>query len=214
MHLKLEQFIGFLESNLYLVVDDTIREAVLIDAGGGADEVVRRLEQAGLKLNAILLTHAHVDHVLAVDQIREATGAPAYLHPDDLPVLEAMQERGREFLGIELPPPPSVDKFYKDGDEFPIGDASFRIIHTPGHSPGGICLYEPEGKILFSGDTLFWRSVGRTDLGGSWEDLVRSIRDKLFELPDEIVVYPGHGPETSIGEERRTNPFVGEGNEF
>lgn len=202
--------VGPLQCNCYIVGDPDTRLAIVIDPGDQADDILAAVERHGLRLVAVAATHAHFDHVLAAAGIRERAGVPFYLHDDDLAVLDLLQEAGRFFLGAELPPPPEVDRRYGDGDELTAGAVRLGVIHTPGHSPGSVSLLAP-GEALFSGDTLFAGSVGRTDLpGGDTEQELASIRSRLFTLGD-LPVFPGHGIETSIGREKVSNPYVGAG---
>jgi hydroxyacylglutathione hydrolase len=200
--------VGPIHCNCYLVGDADTREAIVIDPGDQPEDILGSAERHGLKLIAAVATHAHFDHVLGAQLIREKLGIPFYLHIDDMPMLDAMQERGMMFLGIELPPPPEVDQHYKEGDEISAGDLKLAVIHTPGHSPGSVSLLASE-EAIFSGDTLFADSIGRTDLpGGDYDLELKSIRDRLFPLGD-LPVFPGHGPPTSIDREKVSNPFVG-----
>jgi len=202
--------VGPLQCNCYVVGDPQTRHAIVIDPGDQADDILAAVDRHGLRLVAVAATHAHFDHVLAAADIRERTGVPFYLHDDDLAILDLLQESGRFFLGAELPPPPEVDRRYGDGDEITAGSVRLGVIHTPGHSPGSVSLLAP-GEALFSGDTLFAGSVGRTDLpGGDSEQELASIRTRLFPLGD-LLVYPGHGIETSIDQEKVSNPYVGAG---
>ena len=202
--------VGALACNCYLVGDPETREAIVIDPGDEPDAILAAAERHGLRLGAAVATHAHFDHVLAADALRERLGIPFYLHAEDVPVLELNQLGGRLFLGIELPPPPEVDRTYAEGDELAAGSVRLGVIHTPGHSPGSVSLVAP-GEALFSGDTLFYASVGRTDLpGGDMDQELASIRDRLFPLGD-LPVYPGHGPATTLDEEKVSNPYVGSG---
>ncbi|MBX6377809.1 MAG: MBL fold metallo-hydrolase, partial [Clostridia bacterium] len=158
--------------------------------------ILQAIRDAHLKVERILLTHGHVDHVSAVEAIAAETGAPVFIHPDD----EALMARSCRHR---------PDGYLGDGDEVPFAGGAFRVLHTPGHTPGGVCFYWPDDRVCFSGDTLFAGSIGRTDLpGGSHQTLLASIRTRLLVLPDDVLVYPGHGPQTTIGEERRTNPFL------
>lgn len=204
---------GLLRSNSYVVFDEETREAVLIDAGDDAWLILETIHDNRLKLKAVYATHCHFDHVLAVNDLRQVVRVPFYIHRDDLETLMMGREMTRRFLGIDVPDPPSPDGFVEEGMNIEVGSTSLRVIHTPGHSPGSVCYYGE--KILFSGDTLFKGSVGRTDApGGSTEQLVKSIVDKIFTLPDDVRVFPGHGPETTIGWEKKHNPFVGENGYF
>ena len=200
--------VGQLQTNCYILQSG--KEALVIDPGDEADRIRRHLADLGAKPRRIVATHTHFDHVIGVEALRKETGASFSIHKDDLPLLEAMQARVREFMGFNVPPPPKVDGFLKHGDELTLGNERIRILHTPGHSPGSISL---AGKgYVFTGDALFNQSIGRTDLpGGDYDTLVHSIKEQLFHLDDSTVVYPGHGPETSIGDEKMANPFVGKG---
>lgn len=202
--------VGPLACNCYMVGDPVTRQVVVVDPGGDVEVLTSVLVEKRLTVTAIVATHAHFDHIVAAERLREHTGAPFHLHPGDLPLLAWYRESGRLFLGIELPPPPEVDATVTEGDRLTAGAAKLSVLHTPGHSPGSITLVG-EGA-LFAGDTLFQQSVGRTDLpGGDGRGLLTSIRSKLFRFADDVAVYPGHGPMTTIGEEKRSNPFVGRG---
>jgi glyoxylase-like metal-dependent hydrolase (beta-lactamase superfamily II) len=192
------------------------REAIVVDPGDEAAALVAAVRAHALRVKYILLTHAHVDHVSGVGAAKQAFGVPVYLHRDDLPLYEHAAQQARMF-GFEIDPPPPVDAFY-DGTPLAFGDYEVTVHHTPGHCPGGVCLelqgsgvrdQESGTTHLFVGDTLFAGSIGRTDLpGGDYEVLMRSITEVLFPLGDEAIVHPGHGPDTTIGRERTTNPFV------
>ena len=197
--------------NGFVVGCERTHEAVVIDPGDEADELVGAVRDRGLDVAHILLTHAHIDQITGVAQVKEALDAPIYLHKDDLPLYDHALEQGRMF-GIAIRQPPPIDVFY---DLIPIsfGDYQVRVHHTPGHCPGGVCLQIGKrgaaGEHLFVGDTLFAGSIGRTDLyGGNYEVLMRSITEVLFPLGDASIVHPGHGADTTIGRERETNPFV------
>jgi hydroxyacylglutathione hydrolase len=205
--------VGPIHCNCYLVGDPETKDAIVIDPGDQPEDILESAERHGLNLKAAVATHAHFDHVLGAEVIRQKLGIPFYLHADDMPILQAMQERGLMFLGMELPPPPEVDRHYQEGDELAAGSLKLAVIHTPGHSPGSVSLLA-EDEALFSGDTLFADSIGRTDLpGGDYDLELASIRDKLFALGD-LPVYPGHGPPTSIDREKLSNPFVGSRSEL
>ena len=202
--------VGPLACNCYVVGDPATRDAIVVDPGGDASDIAEVLAGQQLRVKAIVATHAHFDHLVAAGALRELTGAPFHLHDSDRPLLDWYQESGRLFLGIELPPPPEVDTSAREGDRLKAGDVELEILHTPGHSPGSISLLSD--GVIFSGDTLFARSVGRVDLpGGDERALVAAIKDKIFVLPEETPIYPGHGPATTVAEEKRLNPFVGEG---
>jgi glyoxylase-like metal-dependent hydrolase (beta-lactamase superfamily II) len=204
--------VGPFFKNGFVVGCDRTHEAVLIDPG---DEVPALLEYAvrrKLTIRHILLTHAHVDHVTGVAAAKRALAVDVYLHRDDLFLYERAVESGRMF-GLQVEPQPPIDRFYTAGEAIRFGDCAVRPHHTPGHCPGGVCLQigqgSDPGQDLFVGDTLFAGSIGRTDLpGGDYPTLIASIREVLFRFGDEARVYPGHGPQTTIGNERRTNPFL------
>jgi glyoxylase-like metal-dependent hydrolase (beta-lactamase superfamily II) len=198
--------------NGFLVWCDETREAVLIDPGDEVDDLLRAVVSQRVSVKAILLTHAHLDHVTGVGPAKAKLKVPVWLHRDDLFLYNRAVEQGRMF-GIDVAPPPPIDAFYEPGVPFRFGQETVDILHTPGHCPGGVCLAIGRGtspaRELFVGDTLFAGSIGRTDLpGGDYETLIRSIRTILFRFPDETVVHSGHGPDTTIGVERRTNPFL------
>jgi glyoxylase-like metal-dependent hydrolase (beta-lactamase superfamily II) len=208
--------VGMLQCNCSIIGDPETREALVIDPG---DEVTRILELLGrhkLTVKAIVSTHAHIDHVGGLSKLHKYTGAPILMHRDDLPLYQGMDVQAA-FLGVPTPEITDVDQLLKEGDALRWGSFQANVIHTPGHTPGSVCLYLPKdaGAIfmpaprLFAGDTLFAGSIGRTDLwGGSMDQITESIRGKVMKLPDETIVYPGHGPMTSIGQERDTNPFL------
>jgi hydroxyacylglutathione hydrolase len=199
--------VGPLACNCYIVGDETSKHAIVIDPGGDADVLAEVIAGKELIVVAIVATHAHFDHIIAAERLRALTGAPFYLHDADRVLLDWMQTSGRLFLGVELPPPPDVDRSASEGEVLTAGDARLEVLHTPGHSPGSITLVSE--NAIFSGDTLFAGSVGRTDLpGGDTSLLLRVIAEKLFAFDDELVVHPGHGPPTTVGEERRFNPFL------
>lgn len=200
--------VGPLQCNCYLVGDPVTKEAVVIDPGDEPEEILAAAERHGLSVVAAVATHAHFDHVLGAQALRERLGIPFYLHSSDLPILQVMQERGMRFMGMTLPAPPEVDRHYADGDELVAGSVRLEVVHTPGHSPGSISLVAPD-EVIFSGDTLFADSIGRTDLpGGDYDLELKSIRERLFPRGD-LPVFPGHGPSTTIDREKLSNPFVG-----
>ncbi|MGI8408071.1 MAG: MBL fold metallo-hydrolase [Actinomycetota bacterium] len=201
--------VGPLACNCYIVGDEVTRRAIVIDPGGDAEDLLEVLLRDRLSVVAIVATHAHFDHLIAAERLREVTGAPFHMHRDDRPILDWYRESGRMFLGIELGAPPEVDTELAEGDTLMVTpDDGLQVLHTPGHSPGSISL-TAEG-LLFSGDTLFASGIGRSDLpGGSGSTLIRSIKEKLFHFDDDVLVLPGHGPTTTIGREKVSNPFVG-----
>jgi len=204
----------FFKNGFVLGCEET-REAVLVDPGDEVAQLLAYAEQHSLAIRHILLTHAHVDHVTGVADAKRALGVSIYLHRDDLFLYEDVVEHGAMF-GLSVKPQPPIDVFYSPGQVISFGEYEVRPHHTPGHCPGGVCLQvgrkQTAGKQLFVGDTLFAGSIGRTDLpGGDYATLINSIRTVLFSFGDEAEVYPGHGPKTTIGQERRTNPFLVEG---
>ena len=206
------QAVGPFFKNGFVVGCEETKEAVLIDPGDEAASLLAFAERGGLAIRHILLTHAHVDHVTGVAAAKRALGVPVYLHRDDLFLYERAVEMGAMF-GLQVEPQPPIDVFYTPGQVIAFGTYEVRVLHTPGHCPGGVCLQVGKkgtaGTELFVGDTLFAGSIGRTDLpGGDHATLIAAIRNVLFPLGDEAVVHSGHGPDTTIGHERRTNPFL------
>jgi glyoxylase-like metal-dependent hydrolase (beta-lactamase superfamily II) len=199
--------VGALGANCYIVGDEKEKNGIVIDPGGDAGKIISEIGKLGLKIEKIVLTHGHGDHTGAANELKAATGAEIAIHGDDVAV---MKDKGLcDMFRLDYKPVDQPDILLKDGDVLEIGDLKFSVIHTPGHSRGSICLLG-EG-VLFSGDTLFNGSIGRTDLarwGGDYNTIIRSIRTKLLTLDDAITVYPGHGPKTTIGAERRGNPFL------
>jgi len=197
--------------NGFVIGCERTHEAVVIDPGDEAGDLLAAVRDSDVQVTHILLTHAHIDHITGVAQVKDALAVPVYLHKDDLPLYEHAVQQGQMF-GFAVRQPPPVDAYY-DLNPIYFGDYEVRVHHTPGHCPGGVCLQIGRkgtgGADLFVGDTLFAGSIGRTDLpGGNYEVLMHSITTVLFPLGDEAVVHPGHGPDTTIGRERATNPFV------
>lgn len=200
--------VGPYASNCYIVGSQSNKEGMIIDPGDEAKGILKKVKELKLDIKLIVLTHGHIDHTGALKEVREATGATVAVHTDDAQSLG----RGVSLIsvlmpGLSYPTPPPPDRLLKDGDSIDIGDLHFLVLHTPGHTPGGICLLG-EG-VVFSGDTLFNYGIGRTDLpGGSYNQIMNSLQTKLMTLPDDTIVYPGHGPRTTIGAEREGNPFL------
>jgi hydroxyacylglutathione hydrolase len=209
--------VGMLQCNCSIIGDPETREALVVDPGDEAGRILELLAKHALTVKAIVSTHAHIDHVGGLRKMQQATGAPVLMHGDDMELYRHLDVQAA-WIGMRTPDPASVDKFLREGDTLRWGRFEANVLHTPGHTPGSISLYlapQPQTKAraeagrLLAGDTLFAGSIGRTDLwGGSPEQILRSIHQKLLILPDETIVYPGHGAATTIGEERAGNPFL------
>lgn len=199
--------VGPLAVNCFILGCEETRAGVVVDAGGDAERIITAVERHGLTIAQVINTHGHFDHVGANLSLVERFGARLLIHAADAPMLERAAEVARAY-GVRAENPPKPDAFLEDGMEITFGACRMQVLHTPGHTPGGCCLYlEAERKIL-TGDTLFADSIGRSDFpGGSHEQLLASIRTRLFTLPDEVAAYPGHGPQTTIGHEKRHNPY-------
>ena len=201
--------VGSLQTNCYLVACERTKEAIVIDPGADAQKIKGTAEDLGIRIIQIVLTHFHFDHILAVDALRAESGVPLAIHRDDAQHLGSPPALFQWFH----PPVPTglfADRLLQDGDILNVGDLRVEVLHTPGHSPGGISLWIAEEKAVFCGDTLFRDGIGRADFPGSSHCiLIQSIQERLFALPDETAVYPGHGPSTTIGREKRLNPWVG-----
>jgi hydroxyacylglutathione hydrolase len=198
--------VGELATNCHIVGSESTLEAIVIDPGGDADRILAELRRLNLRVVQIVDTHGHFDHTLANGRLKDATGAPLLIHEADAEML-TNPLKGLSFWAGNIRPGPAADGFLNDGDVLRAGDVSLQVLHTPGHSPGSISL--SAAGVVFSGDALFQGSIGRTDFpGGDYNTLIRSIRTRLLTLPDDTVVYTGHGPCTSIGEERQNNPFL------
>lgn len=198
--------VGPIEVNCYCVSCEKTGQTVIIDPGGNAEDILHHIQNYSVSVNTILLTHGHFDHIGAVEQIKRETGARVMLHKDDK-ILIDMAERQAEFLGLPAPEPFSIDHYINDGDVISVGQLEAHVIATPGHSAGSVCYQF--NHILFAGDTLFRGGIGRTDFpGGDYNQILHSIKNKLFVLDEETKVYPGHGPTTTIGWEKKHNPFL------
>lgn len=198
---KLE--VGSFAANCYIIGDEITKDGMIIDPGAEADSILNNVKNLGLTIRTIALTHAHMDHIDALAEVKEATGAAIAIHEDEAPSLQRQPFR----MGRTVRPVPPPDRLLKDGDVIKIGRLSFKILHTPGHSPGGICLLGD--GIVFTGDTLFNMGIGRADFpGASYDEELDSIQNKLMTLPDNTLACPGHGPDTTIGAERDSNPFL------
>ena len=209
--MKIKKYVvGMIGTNCYLVINEETKESVMVDPGAYPAKVKNAVKEQGLKLKAVLLTHAHFDHIMGIDSILENWNIPVYVEEEDLPImtdpelnLSSSYTNGYSFDGA---------KPLKDGQKLELAGETIEVIHTPGHTMGGCCYYLPVEHAVFSGDTLFQRSVGRTDFPNSSQDaIVRSVRERLFALPDDTSVYPGHMGETKIEYEKLHNPYVQEG---
>lgn len=215
--------VGWLQCNCSVLGDPETKEALVVDPGDEVERILTVIDEHRLKVKAIVNTHAHIDHVGGLAKMRAATGAPILMHGGDLELYRILDEQAA-MIGMPMPPLAQVDGLLREGETVRWGGYEARVLHTPGHTRGSCCLHIP-GKLkevgavaegadarvdrLIAGDTLFAGSIGRTDLwGGSFEDIIASIRSKLLALPDETLVFPGHGPQTTIGEERESNPFL------
>ena len=197
-----------LQCNCSIFGDEVSREALVVDPGDDIARVLEIVEKHGLTVKAIVITHAHIDHIGGAQKLKLATGAPVYMNPDDAELQEMMDVQAG-WLGMRPPEQVEIDAPVKDGDKLVVGATEFHVLDTPGHTQGSICLWIPSERKLVAGDTLFRESIGRTDLpGGDGRQILRSIRDKLVPLPDDTVVIPGHGDNTTIGHEKRFNYFL------
>lgn len=208
----LETFaVGQLGCNCTIIADEASGDAIVVDGGDGVDEVTRRLDARGLRAKLLVHTHAHFDHIADLGGLRERTSGRGLLHPADVPLYREQPKLARLFGMGELPPVVDLDGDLLDGDRFTIGASTIEVLHTPGHTPGSVCFAIANGNdtTLLTGDTLFRGAIGRWDLGGtSMEDIVASIHRKLMDYPDATPVIPGHGPYSTIGTERATNPYL------
>lgn len=200
--------VGPLHCNCSIIGDETTREAMVIDPGDDIEDVLAIIRNEKLQVKQIVITHAHIDHVGGAMKLRAATGAPILLNQNDYALLKMLDVQA-SWLGVATPGEVTIEASLGDGQSLEAGSHKATVLHTPGHTEGSVCLYFPAEKLLIAGDTLFARSIGRTDLpGGSYEKIMRSLHDRVLTLPDETVVIPGHGQRTTIGEEREGNPFL------
>ena len=206
--MKIEKFVtGIISTNCYLVINEETKQTVVIDPAACPSYLMGHMKGEGLQVEAILLTHGHFDHIMGIDDLRREFPVPVYVHEGDRETLldpalnlSSSYTNGYTFDGAD---------YIRDGQRLELAGFSFQVIHTPGHTPGGVCYYLESEGVLFSGDTLFQNSVGRTDFpNSSMSDLIRSLREKVMKLPDDVKVYPGHMGETTIGHERKYNPFI------
>ena len=200
--------VGLLQCNCSIFGDEQTHEAIVIDPGDNIEDILAILERHALRVKAIVITHAHIDHIGGAAKLKAATGAPVLMNQDDQELYDRLDVQA-SWLGMETPSHTEIDDAARDGDVLTLGRAEFRVLHTPGHTQGSISLWIPAENKLIAGDTLFRDSIGRTDLpGGNPRQILRSIEDKLLGLPEETVVVPGHGPNTTIGREKERNPFL------
>ncbi|MGE0077369.1 MAG: MBL fold metallo-hydrolase [Bacteroidales bacterium] len=210
--MKIKQFVqNPFQENTYLVYDET-GDAIIVDAGSYTQsdvaEIKQFVDENKLTVKFLVNTHCHIDHVLGINALRNAFGVEVFAHREEFPMLQSVPSQAIMF-GLEIDTIPQIENTLDDGDTVKFGNTALQVIHTPGHSRGCVCFYSEPDRILFSGDTLFQSSIGRTDLaGGDYDTIIRSITAKLLTLPDEVLVFPGHGPSTTIGKERISNPFL------
>ena len=200
--------VGILQCNCSIFGDEQSREALVVDPGDDIARVLEVVNKHGLTVKAIVITHAHIDHIGGAQKLKQATGAPVYMNPDDAELQEMMDVQAG-WLGVRPPEQVEIDAPAKDGDKLVVGTTEFHVLHTPGHTQGSISLWIPSERKLVAGDTLFRDSIGRTDLpGGDGRQILQSIHDKLLPLPDDTMVIPGHGDNTTIGREKQFNNFL------
>jgi glyoxylase-like metal-dependent hydrolase (beta-lactamase superfamily II) len=199
--------VGITQTNCYIVGCEETQEGLVVDPGGHPERILKALEESGLTIRHVVNTHCHFDHMGANAEIVSATGAPLALHPAELPILQA--RGGAAWFGVPVNESPPPDVELEPGQVLEVGNLRLQVLHTPGHSPGSVTLYLKEENVAFDGDVLFAMGIGRTDLpGGDWDTLMHSIREVLFALPAETTLYPGHGPKTTVGREKQSNPWL------
>ena len=200
--------VGMLQCNCSILGDEASREAIVIDPGDNIDQILEILARLNLKVKAIVITHAHIDHIGGAAKLKAATGAPVYMNDNDAPLYDALETQAG-WLGIPTPGRTEIDSPLRDGDLLRLGATELLALHTPGHTQGSVSLWIPSENKLLAGDTLFRDSIGRTDLpGGDGRMILQSIQGKLMTLPDDAIVIPGHGQSTTIGREKKFNPFL------
>ena len=199
--------VGPLATNCYVVGSEATKEAMVVDAGDDPDLILDHIKELGVKVLCLVNTHGHADHIWAIKKVKDATGALFAIHEADLPILDARVLRASSWWGRDNDPPPPPDRLLHDGDAIQVGELTFAVLHTPGHTPGGICLLGH--GVVFTGDTIFRESIGRYDFpGGNYHQLIASIKTKLLPLPDDTLVLPGHGPQSAMAHEKGNNPFL------
>lgn len=200
--------VGPIAANCYIVGDPVSKQGMIVDPGSDASVILEGVGQLGLDIQFMIVTHGHFDHCGAVAPLKSQSGWKFLIHSADLPFIRDSKQSARKW-GFDIDQVPEPDKMLVDEEILRLGDLTFKILHTPGHSPGGICMFQEKEQVLFSGDTLFYRSIGRTDFAqGSLEELTRSIQTRIYTLPDSTRIYPGHGEPTAVGEEKKFNCFV------
>ena len=208
---QIRQFtLGPVQTNCYLVGCEKTFEAAVIDPAWDGKSITSMADNDGWVITHILLTHTHFDHIGGLDEVKEATSAPIYVHPDAVPMMKNTT-MSAAFFGLRVPAPPPPDEMLQNNQILNIGELKIHVLHTAGHAPGHVCFYLPDYRVVFDGDLLFQEGVGRTDLpGGNYQEMMESIRDEILTLPDETHLFPGHGPSTTVGDEKQRNPFIAE----
>lgn len=202
--------VGMFQSNCYIVSCSETREAVIVDAGDEGERILSTVESLGVTVKAVVNTHAHIDHVAGLPEVVAGLGVPVWMHGADMPIYEEIEMHAAMF-GLTAPKRVKIDRYLEDNETFDVGNVRAQIILSPGHSPGSVCLgfWEEGPPRLICGDVLFMGSIGRTDLpGGDYATIMSTLKNRFIPMPDDTVVYPGHGPATTIGDEKRSNPFV------